>query len=91
MPSTCGYDGSHWYTTRCLLTPHSSRVLISFSSALVLWRKSNVGSQLDLRHACIFASVLVCGQTQAGKVEACSDTVPLGLAIESWRSEQALQ
>ena len=63
---------------------------MSFSSALVLWRMSNVGSQLDLRHPCMFASVLVCGQTQADKVEACSDTAPLVLAIDTWRSGQAL-
>jgi hypothetical protein len=54
---------------------------MSFSSALALWRMSNVGSQLDLRHPCMFTSVLVCGRTQADKVEACSETVPLGLAI----------
>lgn len=81
MPSTRGYDGSYWYTTHCLLTPHLTVILMSFSSALVLWRMSNVGSQLDLRHPCMFASVLVCGRTQADKVEACSETVPLGLAI----------
>lgn len=83
MPSACGYDSSsHWYTIHALLTPYSTKVLISLLSALTLWRMSNVGSQLDLRHPCMFASVLVCGRTQADKVEACSDTVPLGLAIE---------
>lgn len=75
------YASSHWYTAHCLLTPHLTIVLMSFSSALVLWRMSNVGSQLDLRHPCISTSVLICGQTLADKVEACSDTVPLGLTI----------
>ena len=70
-----GYDGGNWYSIHVLLTRQLSRV-------------SNVSS--NLRHACMFTSVLICGRTQADKVEARSDTAPLVLAIDTWRSGQAL-
>lgn len=92
-----GYDGIHWYEVHCPLAQHSSRVR-KFSccsrqpiSHQPSWRM-HVHLEL-LPPRCHHVPVLSCGRTQADKVplvEACSDSAPLVLAIDTWRSEQAL-
>ena len=95
MPSSCGYDIAQQYTMHVLLTPHLANVLVSFSSAISSCGACTVecSALAQLATICVICWVCAlsnaCGRTQADKVEACSDTVPLGLVIESWRSEQA--
>ena len=83
MLESGGYDGDCWYGIHGLLTPFQpkSSCYSRQPSALVA-RLECVGSAHDLRHLLGLCCLTVCGRTQADKVEACSDSVPLSLAIE---------